>query len=156
MTDTQKPAAAPQTNGNHGDYSSILKDSLLQEERIEHKTVEKLSDEHETVLRTFRVLIADLCAQFKGGHPGGAMGMAAIGVALWKYAMRYAPHSPDWFNRDRFVLSNGMWTLQPYSAAACLTCRDGAETGRYANQRHMKAIHACSSTAFSISLDTGT
>lgn len=33
--------------------------------------------------------------------------MAAIGVALWKYVMRYAPHSPEWFNRDRFVLSNG-------------------------------------------------
>lgn len=34
--------------------------------------------------------------------------MAAIGVALWKYVMRYAPHTPDYFNRDRFVLSNGM------------------------------------------------
>jgi transketolase N-terminal domain/subunit len=33
--------------------------------------------------------------------------MAAIGVALWKYVMRYAPHTPDYFNRDRFVLSNG-------------------------------------------------
>lgn len=33
--------------------------------------------------------------------------MAAIGVALWKYTMRYAPHTPDYFNRDRFVLSNG-------------------------------------------------
>jgi dihydroxyacetone synthase len=33
--------------------------------------------------------------------------MAAFGVALWKYTMRYAPHSPDWFNRDRFILSNG-------------------------------------------------
>lgn len=37
----------------------------------------------------------------------GAIGMAAIGIALWKYVMRYAPHSPDYFNRDRFVLSNG-------------------------------------------------
>jgi transketolase len=37
----------------------------------------------------------------------GAIGMAAIGVALWKYVMRYAPHTPDYFNRDRFVLSNG-------------------------------------------------
>lgn len=35
------------------------------------------------------------------------MGMAAIGVALWKYAMRYSPLNPHWFNRDRFVLSNG-------------------------------------------------
>lgn len=33
--------------------------------------------------------------------------MAAIGVALWKYVMRYAPHTPDYFNRDRFILSNG-------------------------------------------------
>lgn len=35
------------------------------------------------------------------------MGMAAIGVALWKYVMQYAPHTPDFFNRDRFILSNG-------------------------------------------------
>lgn len=38
----------------------------------------------------------------------GAIGMAAIGVSLWKYVMRYAPRTPDFFNRDRFVLSNGM------------------------------------------------
>ena len=35
------------------------------------------------------------------------MGMAAIGVALWKYVMKYSPSNPSWFNRDRFVLSNG-------------------------------------------------
>jgi len=36
------------------------------------------------------------------------MGMAAIGVSLWKYAMKYSPSNPLYFNRDRFVLSNGM------------------------------------------------
>lgn len=41
--------------------------------------------------------------------------MAAIGVALWRYVMRYAPHSPDFFNRDRFVLSNGHTSLFQYS-----------------------------------------
>ena len=35
--------------------------------------------------------------------------MAAIGVALWKYVMRYSPENPNFFNRDRFVLSNGMF-----------------------------------------------
>jgi dihydroxyacetone synthase len=35
------------------------------------------------------------------------MGMAAIGVALYKYVMRYSPNNCEWFNRDRFVLSNG-------------------------------------------------
>jgi dihydroxyacetone synthase len=59
------------------------------------------------VLRTFRCLIADLCEQFNGGHPGSAMGMAAIGIALWRYAMKYSPENPNYFNRDRFVLSNG-------------------------------------------------
>ncbi|TVY13731.1 Dihydroxyacetone synthase [Lachnellula arida] len=67
------------------------------------------------VLKTFRCLIADLCQQFNGGHPGGAMGMAAIGVALWKYAMKYSPENPSFFNRDRFVLSNGHTCLFQYT-----------------------------------------
>ncbi|PSR85780.1 Transketolase, thiamine diphosphate binding domain-domain-containing protein [Coniella lustricola] len=75
----------------------------------------RLTRLHDHVLKTYRILIADLCQQFNMGHPGGAIGMAAIGVALWKYAMRYAPHSPDWFNRDRFVLSNGHACLFQYS-----------------------------------------
>ena len=40
--------------------------------------------------------------------------MAAIGVALWKYTMVYHPHQPGWFNRDRFVLSNGHACLFQY------------------------------------------
>ncbi|KAH8674971.1 Transketolase, thiamine diphosphate binding domain-containing protein [Ilyonectria robusta] len=67
------------------------------------------------VLRQFRCLIADLCQQFNGGHPGGAMGMAAIGLALWKYVMKYSPSNPDYFNRDRFVLSNGHTCLFQYT-----------------------------------------
>ncbi|EED17667.1 dihydroxy-acetone synthase, putative [Talaromyces stipitatus ATCC 10500] len=66
-------------------------------------------------LRTFRCLIADLCEQFNGGHPGGAMGMAAIGIALWKYTMKYSPTNPNYFNRDRFVLSNGHTCLFQYT-----------------------------------------
>lgn len=35
------------------------------------------------------------------------MGMAAIGVALYKYVMKFSPKNGSYFNRDRFVLSNG-------------------------------------------------
>lgn len=66
-------------------------------------------------LKVFRVLIADLVQQYNGGHPGGAMGMAAIGLALWKYVMAYAPNDPLFFNRDRFVLSNGHTCLFQYA-----------------------------------------
>ncbi|GAQ08585.1 dihydroxyacetone synthase [Aspergillus lentulus] len=69
----------------------------------------------ELALRTIRCLILDLCQQYKGGHPGGAMGMTAIGIALWKYCMRYVPANPDFFNRDRFVLSNGHTCLFQYT-----------------------------------------
>ncbi|KIW04693.1 transketolase [Verruconis gallopava] len=78
-------------------------------------TGNELISKHDIVLKTFRLLIADLCEQFKGGHPGGAIGMAAIGVALWRYVMQYAPHTPDFFNRDRFVLSNGHTCLFQYT-----------------------------------------
>ncbi|RDW79570.1 putative dihydroxyacetone synthase protein [Coleophoma cylindrospora] len=73
------------------------------------------SEQDDLVLKTFRCLIADLCEQFKGGHPGSAMGMAAIGVALWKYVMKYSPENPSYFNRDRFVLSNGHTCLFQYT-----------------------------------------
>jgi dihydroxyacetone synthase len=71
-------------------------------------------DIHDLALRTIRVLVADLVQQFNGGHPGGAMDMAAIGIALWKYTLMFSPHNPDYFNRDRFVLSNGHTCLFQY------------------------------------------
>ncbi|KAJ5374402.1 hypothetical protein N7517_006408 [Penicillium concentricum] len=92
-----------QQNGVHGGHGSAM------------PIVHKLAKDHDLVLKTFRLLIADLCQQFNGGHPGGAIGMAAIGVALWKYVMHYAPHTPGFFNRDRFVLSNGHTCLFQYS-----------------------------------------
>lgn len=67
---------------------------------------EKLEGDSQAVL-ALRNLIFDICNQNGGGHGGSAIGMAAIGVALYKYVMRYNPSDPSWFDRDRFVLSNG-------------------------------------------------
>lgn len=89
------------------EYGKATVDGLLNKESKPSAPSNTSKDELQLVLQSFRLLVADLCQQFNMGHPGGAMGMAAIGVALWKYVMKYAPHQPDWFNRDRFVLSNG-------------------------------------------------
>ena len=67
---------------------------------------ENLDDDDRAVL-ALRNFIFDICNQNGGGHGGSAIGMAAIGVALYKYTMRYSPSNPEWFDRDRFVLSNG-------------------------------------------------
>ena len=68
---------------------------------------ENIDDDDHAVL-ALRNFIFDICNQNGGGHGGSAIGMAAIGVALYKYTMRYNPSNPEWFDRDRFVLSNGM------------------------------------------------
>ena len=67
---------------------------------------EELDDDDHAVL-ALRNLIFDICNQNGGGHGGSAIGMSAIGVALYKYVMRYNPADSEWFDRDRFVLSNG-------------------------------------------------
>ena len=75
----------------------------------------------EFAVRSLRNLIFDICNQNGGGHGGSAIGMAAIGTALFKYVMRYNPSNPDWFDRDRFVLSNGMSLCPARSFLAALT-----------------------------------
>lgn len=86
---------------------------------INHKTQQTLAngtskpnarlDEDDLAVLALRNFIFDICNQNGGGHGGSAIGMAAIGVALYKYVMRYNPSNPEWFDRDRFVLSNGMY-----------------------------------------------
>ena len=62
-----------------------------------------------------RALSMDAVEAAKSGHPGMPMGMAEIAVALWKRHLRHNPANPAWFNRDRFVLSNGHGSMLLYS-----------------------------------------
>ncbi|OGM46879.1 putative dihydroxy-acetone synthase [Aspergillus bombycis] len=71
-------------------------------------------EKHQRVMNVFRAFIADLCQQYGEGHAGSPMGMAAIGIALYKYVMKYSPMNCNYFNRDRFVLSNGHACLWQY------------------------------------------
>jgi Transketolase, thiamine diphosphate binding domain len=64
-------------------------------------------DDDDRAVMALRNLICDICNHNGGGHAGSAIGMSAIGVALFKHTMRYNPSDSEWFDRDRFVLSNG-------------------------------------------------
>ncbi len=62
-----------------------------------------------------RVLSIDAVEQAKSGHPGAPMGMAEMAVALWGRHLRHNPGNPKWYNRDRFVLSNGHASMLQYA-----------------------------------------
>ncbi|GAA6135462.1 transketolase [Oceaniserpentilla sp. 4NH20-0058] len=62
-----------------------------------------------------RALSMDAVQQAKSGHPGAPMGMADIAEVLWNDHMNHNPANPDWFDRDRFVLSNGHGSMLIYS-----------------------------------------
>ena len=62
-----------------------------------------------------RALAMDAVQQANSGHPGAPMGMAEIGVALWKRHLRHNPANPQWADRDRFVLSNGHGSMLIYA-----------------------------------------
>ncbi len=70
---------------------------------------------HKHLANSIRFLSIDAVQAAKCGHPGMPMGMADIAVALWKYNLKHNPKNPHWFNRDRFVLSNGHGSMLLYS-----------------------------------------
>jgi len=62
-----------------------------------------------------RALAMDAVQQANSGHPGAPMGMADIAVALWGRHLKHNPANPHWFDRDRFVLSNGHGSMLVYA-----------------------------------------
>ena len=62
-----------------------------------------------------RFLSIDAVQKANSGHPGMPMGMAEIATALWTNHLKHNPSNPNWFDRDRFVLSNGHGSMLLYS-----------------------------------------
>jgi len=57
----------------------------------------------------------DAVQKAKSGHPGAPMGMADIAEVLWNDFMKHNPANTQWFDRDRFILSNGHGSMLIYS-----------------------------------------
>ena len=62
-----------------------------------------------------RALAMDAVQQANSGHPGAPMGMADMATALWTRHLKHNPTNPNWFDRDRFVLSNGHASMLLYA-----------------------------------------
>jgi transketolase len=62
-----------------------------------------------------RALSMDAVQKANSGHPGAPMGMADIAEVLWRDVLKFNPGDPTWFDRDRFVLSNGHASMLLYA-----------------------------------------
>ncbi len=62
-----------------------------------------------------RFLSADAVQKANSGHPGAPMGMAEMAEVLWTKFLNHNPANPKFYNRDRFVLSNGHASMILYS-----------------------------------------
>ncbi|MCB2202532.1 transketolase [bacterium] len=66
-------------------------------------------------INTIKFLSVDGVQTANSGHPGLPMGVSGVAYALWMKVMRYNPKNPNWFNRDRFVLSGGHGSMLMYT-----------------------------------------
>lgn len=62
-----------------------------------------------------RALSMDAVQKANSGHPGAPMGMADIAEVLWNDFLKHNPNDPAWYDRDRFILSNGHASMLLYS-----------------------------------------
>ncbi|HHG74217.1 MAG TPA: transketolase, partial [Persephonella sp.] len=66
-------------------------------------------------INTIRVLSLDQIQTAKSGHPGMPLGASPMAYVLWDKFLRHNPKNPNWFNRDRFILSAGHASAMLYS-----------------------------------------
>lgn len=69
----------------------------------------------ELCINTLRFLAVDAVQKANSGHPGMPMGAAAMAYTLWTKFLKFNPANPDWFDRDRFVLSAGHGSMLLYA-----------------------------------------
>jgi transketolase len=69
----------------------------------------------ELSINTIRTLSMDAVEKAKSGHPGAPMALAPLAFTLYTRLMKHSPDHPDWFDRDRFILSAGHASMLLYS-----------------------------------------
>ncbi len=89
------------------------------------KSVPAPRDQHlRDMANCIRFLSMDAVEKAKSGHPGMPMGMADIAVVLFSDFLKFDAEDPYWFDRDRFLISNGHGSMLLYSLLYLTGYRD--------------------------------
>ncbi len=87
----------------------------MKQDNLSESVVNDMTVDRRDLANAIRALSMDAVERAKSGHPGAPMGMADIAEVLWNDFLRHNPANPRWFNRDRFVMSNGHGSMLLYS-----------------------------------------
>ena len=73
------------------------------------RTIKKSESEIDAIkiVNQIRALGIDMIDEAKSGHPGIVLGAAPIMYTLYAHHLRFDIEHPDWFMRDRFIMSAG-------------------------------------------------
>ena len=74
-----------------------------------------LEDRDQYSISIIKGLVMDATRKANSGHPGGPMSCADFAYILYHDFLNFDPTNPEWFNRDRFVLSGGHMSMLQYS-----------------------------------------
>jgi transketolase len=77
---------------------------------MDTRTLDELS------VNTIRTLAMDAVQKANSGHPGTPMALAPLAYLLYTRLMKHDPADPEWFDRDRFVLSAGHASMLLYAS----------------------------------------
>eukprot|EP01055_Gregarina_sp_Pseudo9_P002876 Gregarina_sp_Pseudo_9__2875@NODE_309_length_3204_cov_148_249289_g290_i0_p1_GENE_NODE_309_length_3204_cov_148_249289_g290_i0NODE_309_length_3204_cov_148_249289_g290_i0_p1_ORF_typecomplete_len710_score181_72Transketolase_N/PF00456_21/1_1e105Transketolase_N/PF00456_21/1_8e03Transket_pyr/PF02779_24/8_9e36Transketolase_C/PF02780_20/5_3e03Transketolase_C/PF02780_20/1_5e12E1_dh/PF00676_20/4_1e10DXP_synthase_N/PF13292_6/3_5e09DXP_synthase_N/PF13292_6/6_1e03TPP_enzyme_C/PF02775_21/1_4e07TPP_enzyme_C/PF02 len=111
MTDQALHANLKRRASSDGDQPPAKKQASSTAAHVEDLPTEYINVKNPKAalcINAIRCLAPALPQAAKSGHPGAPMGLAVVAYALWGHPlMKYSPKEPSWWNRDRFVLSNG-------------------------------------------------
>lgn len=87
----------------------------MDEKKPRRQSKKESTDLDMLCVNAIRFLSVDAVQKANSGHPGLPMGAAAMAYVLWTRFLKHNPQNPNWFDRDRFVLSAGHGSMLLYS-----------------------------------------
>lgn len=76
----------------------------------------------EKSVNALRILAVDAIQKANSGHPGLPLGAAPMAYELWANHLNFSYYNPNWFNRDRFILSAGHGSALLYALNHLFGC----------------------------------